>query len=406
MSLNALIKRTHSKEEFYMAEIFTGNNPSQMYMDALFTLCLEGDVVRPRGKAVKEIRPVILEFTEPANRLTFLLGRVVNPFFQLAESTAWIMGGRSDVKWLLDYNASMEQFSDDGVFFNAPYGERLRHWNKSDANSFIMNPFDQLYDVYEKLKADPDTRQAVAVIYNPIFDHARNETKDRPCNLLLTFKIRKGKLDLTVMNRSNDLHWGTFGANLCQFATVLESMASWLEIPMGTYNQITDSLHIYLEDYGAKETDKVLGAYGLTSTTLVGRDVPQVQQFTFHNEPRMSSNFDEFHDILEHFFEEIDPLFSLPGTYVNGNWSDVLDNIHSIEDSYLRMSFFAMFAYRAHKRGSWNVMVDALDSMPNCSWKLSCLRFLYPKYKDLLDFQALYEGWDYDKVLYIERTNG
>lgn len=389
-----------------MAEIFTGNNPSQMYMDALFTLCLEGDIVKPRGKAVKEIRPVILEFTEPANRLTFLLGRVVNPFFQLAESTVWIPGGRSDVAWLLDYNASMEQFSDDGVYFNAPYGERLRHWNKSDANNFILNPFDQLYDVYEKLKADPDTRQAVAVIYNPIFDHARNETKDRPCNLLLTFKIRKGKLDLTVMNRSNDLHWGTFGANLCQFATILECMASWLGIPMGTYNQITDSLHIYLEDYGAKETDKVLNAYGLTTNTLVGRDVPQVQQFTFFNEPRMSSNFDEFHDILEYFFEEIDPLFSLPGTYVNGNWSDVLDRIHGIEDDYLRMSFFAMFAYRAHKRGSWNVMVDALDSMPSCSWKLSCLRFLYPKYKDLLDFQALYEGWDYDKVLYIERTNG
>jgi len=390
-----------------MAEIFTGNNPSQMYMDALFTLCLEGDVVKPRGKAVKEIRPVILEFTEPANRLTFLLGRVVNPFFQLAESTAWIMGGRSDVKWLLDYNASMEQFSDDGEFFNAPYGERLRHWNKSDANGFIMNPFDQLYDVYEKLKADPDTRQAVAVIYNPIFDHARNETKDRPCNLLLTFKIRKGKLDLSVMNRSNDLHWGTFGANLCQFATVLECMSSWLGIPMGTYNQITDSLHIYLDDYGAKETDKVLNAYGLTSTTLVGREVPQVQQFTFSNEPRMSSDFDSFHDHLDEFFTDINPRFDDPTSYAGEWYVDVINHINSIPDDYLRMAFSAMFAYRAHKEGrSWHIVCAALDNMPACSWKLSCLRFLYPKYKDLSDFKMLYEGWDYDKVLYIERTNG
>jgi thymidylate synthase len=390
-------------------KVFSGDNPSQLYMDALVSLLLEGDEVSPRGKKIKELRPTVFEYTNPKNRVTFLNGRVINPFFQLAESF-WILAGRSDVKWLMDYNKSIAQFSDDGEFFNAPYGERLRYWNKNDATGFIFSPMDQLYDVYQKIKADPDTRQAVAIIYNPIFDHAERDTKDRPCNIALTFKLRNGKLDLTVYNRSNDLHWGTFGANLCQFATIQEVVASWLGVEIGTYYQITDSLHIYLEDYGAQETDKVLNAYKMDKDNLEVNMVPKVKQFVFENEPRFNSSFEDFESIVNYYFSQIDPLFKITmpvmSTWEQSMVEGVLDRLEKCPDPYLRLTFQAIFVKLSHNRKDTKSVFEGMKRMADSSWKVSCLRFLSKSYGDNEEFKSIYSHLDDDIKNYIERKEG
>ena len=121
---------------------YKGDNPTRLHYDVLMEALNEGDVVSPRGKLVKELRPACVEFTKPTNRTTFLGSRRINPFFQLAESL-WILSGRADVQWLLQFNNNMGQFSDDGVWFNAPYGERIRTWNKNAAHGVIINPIDQ-----------------------------------------------------------------------------------------------------------------------------------------------------------------------------------------------------------------------------------------------------------------------
>lgn len=395
-----------------MSKVFSGKAPSQLYMDALAELLDSGEECSPRGKKIKEIRPVIFEYLDPTKRVTFLKGRLINPFFQLAESF-WIMCGRSDVKWLTDYNASIAQFSDDGVHFNAPYGERLRFWNKSDANNFILNPIDQLIDVYQKIKLDPDTRQAVAVIYNPLFDNVHNDTKDRPCNMILTFKLRNGKLDLTVFNRSNDLHWGVFGANLCQFATIQECMATWLGVGVGTYYQITDSLHIYLEDYGAAETNKILTAYDVTESDLLKwTRVPDVDEYYTKFEPRMSASNAEFHSLSQRYFSHVERHINhAMNSYctdktAGSSWMQAITEIVDCPDEYWRMTFLAMAAYRAHKAGHIPQMLEALSCIPDCSWKFSCLRFLSSKYLDNADFRELYQHCEKEVVTYIERKEG
>jgi len=39
--------------------------------------------------------------------------------------------------------------------------------------------------------------------------------------------------------------WGAYGANVVQFSMLQEYMAGKLEIEMGSYNQISDSFHVY-----------------------------------------------------------------------------------------------------------------------------------------------------------------
>ena len=399
--------------------VFWGDNPTRIYMQAMFELLLKGKEVGPRGKLTKELRPVVIEYHNPLERVTFLKGRIINPFFQLAESL-WILAGRSDVEWLAKFNSGIAQFSDDGKFFNAPYGERLRSWGKNDASGFVFNPIDQLHDCYLKLKQDPDTRQAVAFIGDPRFDNSAYTLaggKDIACNINIKFKIREGKLDITVDNRSNDLHWGTFGANLAQFSTIQEVMASWLGIPVGTYVQETDSLHIYLDEYGAKETEKVLKAYGYeTDEDIYGSGVvPTTHTFSFDTEPRFSSDYDGFTDLVTYYFDVIDPMVTSEELYSDKTmWLPLLDEISTCPDRYLRMTFQSMFVKHAHNHKKFIPAIAGLKAMEDSSWKVSCLRFLSKTYASqdpngyslYPEFKSVYSHLHDDIKDYIERKEG
>lgn len=374
----------------YMYQL-ADTNPTAMYLQATRDLVEHGDEVKPRGKLIAELRPACLEFQNPYNRVTFLDKRRINPFFQIAESL-WILSGRADVEFLSKFNENIKQFSDDGVWFNASYGERIRSYNKNTLHNIIINPVDQLIDVYRKLYHDKDTRQAVVVISNPMFDNSRytidESGKDIACNLVITFKIRQNKLHMTVFNRSNDLHWGVFGANLCQFSTIQETLLSWLkaskypELQMGTYSQITDSLHIYLDDYGSKITNEVLNAYQ-------DRTLEEIQsttnKFEFPNEPRMSMSLDVFSSFLSDFWTALNPLLMDDNLMRDTEQRDkvfgdsgALYQAYKANfiDDYWLMGVQSMVTYRLVKLGLVPEAVEYMSNIVECQWKVSMMYFL------------------------------
>jgi len=141
------------------------------------------------------------------------------------------------------FNSNIANYSDDGVRFNAPYGERMRY-------TFSI---DQIYSVIDVLRKDPETRQAVVQLWHP--SDLMKATKDKACNMSVVFSVHpiSGYLDMTVFNRSNDLWWGTCGANAVQFSILQELVASSLKRPVGTYRQITNNLHLYKNVYNVMD---------------------------------------------------------------------------------------------------------------------------------------------------------
>ena len=367
---------------------FKGDNATQLHYDTLMSVINHGDECSPRGKLIKELRPTSVEFINPYNRVTFLGSRRVNSFFQMAESL-WILSGRADVEWLTKFNANMPQFSDDGKFFNASYGERLRSWGKNALHGITINPVDQLADVYTKLLHDKDTRQAVMVISNPHFDNSKytigESGKDIGCNLVITFKIRHDRLHMTVFNRSNDLIWGLFGANLCQFTTIQETLLSWLKhsgvdmfsnLGLGTYCQVTDSLHVYLDDYGAKCATDVLEYYKNNDPKETDAD------FTCENEPRMSLNAVQFDHFLTIYWGFIDPYIMDDEVLQE---EDQLEQLlcmvtdlwkKGVLDDYWHFVVQSMIAYRLVKLDKLQEAMKVIDQLESCQCKISMLYFL------------------------------
>lgn len=193
--------------------------------------------VRPRGILTREFRePVCTTYECPEECVLLDPVRDCNPFFHLYEAL-WMLSGRDDVARVKFYSPQVAQYSDDQKTFHGAYGYRWR-------NFFEM---DQIAELVNLLKKDPDTRRGVLQMWDATDLEAADAGLDVPCNTNAYLKIREGKLNLTVCNRSNDAVWGCYGANAVQFSFLLQFMAARVGVAVGEYAQMSDSLHVYLE---------------------------------------------------------------------------------------------------------------------------------------------------------------
>lgn len=194
------------------------------------------------GGTLEYPEPVCTVYAHPLERVLFDAVRDANPFFHLMEAL-WMLAGRRDVEWLARFNKRMAEYSDDGVTFNAAYGYRWRR--QFDLYAASGEPaHDQLDAIVRLLRADPDSRRAVLQIWDAEADLGV-PSRDLACNTLAMFKVRGGRLHMTVANRSNDVVWGCYGANAVQFSVLLEYMAARIGVAPGQYRQVSDSYHAY-----------------------------------------------------------------------------------------------------------------------------------------------------------------
>ena len=190
-----------------------------------------------QGGSTKEILHVGMSIADPRQRWVVSRTPPLNLAFALAE-VVWIMNGRRDLAFLEYWNSEYRKYVGPGPELHGAYGYRLRHHLR----------IDQLERAYRALKHEADTRQVVLQIWDssidiPSVDGAPAD-RDIPCNVLAMPKIRDGKLEWLQIIRSNDMFLGV-PHNFVQFTCLQEILAGWLGVECGTYNQISDSLHVY-----------------------------------------------------------------------------------------------------------------------------------------------------------------
>jgi thymidylate synthase len=189
------------------------------------------------GDVMKIAGPVTTVYRNPMERVIFWPERDANPFFHLMESL-WMVQGRNDVKFVAQFAKRMETFSDDGKTFHGAYGHRWRNWFKRD----------QVLEIIEILKANNADRRCVLQMWDATKD-LNKQGKDVPCNVVAFFTIENGALNMGVMNRSNDMIWGAYGANAVHFSVLLEFMAAGIGVPVGAYWQMSWDYHAYLNTF-------------------------------------------------------------------------------------------------------------------------------------------------------------
>lgn len=301
-----------------------------------------------RNGMVKEfLLPVTTVYTYPKERVLFYPKRNANPFFHFFESL-WMLAGRDDVKFVSYFNKRMKEYSDDGEKFHAAYGYRWRRFFDGD----------QLEIIIDILKKDPLSRRAVLGMWDPRADLGFSG-KDFPCNMIITFQLRNNELDMRVHNRSNDLIWGAYGANAVHMSVLQEYVASRLGVEVGTYFQISDNLHIYLE--------------------------PEVTTNTI--EEIMSNDIEYYNYYAENIVEPF-PLFD-PGADPE-KWNRDLWRFFSIIESdsvdllsnYEHKQFFGLVAlpmflsWKAHKEKKPELALEYCKTIKAKDWAMACEQWL------------------------------
>lgn len=213
------------------------NSADELWRHAVGEVRTRGTLQSSRLSSTHEIIHVASTIADPRQRVVF--SRPISPAFAIAE-VLWIMAGKNDLEFLRFWNKRMAEYSDDGTFLRGAYGHRLRRHFKVD----------QLMQAYSALREIPHSRQVVLQIWDAASDlpNPKPRHKDIPCNIASHLMIRDGKLEWLQVMRSNDLVLG-LPYNIVQFTTMQEILAGWLEVDVGSYNHISDSLHVYEADW-------------------------------------------------------------------------------------------------------------------------------------------------------------
>lgn len=191
-----------------------------------------GQLSQPRDMKVRELTIDQREF-DPRFTIANFKSRKFN-YKYFAGELAWYLMQDRDIDYISQFSGFWKHITNPGTnTINSNYG------------SLIFN--DQLQWVLDSLKADKNTRQAIAFLNQPKYQFEGN--KDFVCTMYLNFFIRDNKLNMKVQMRSNDIFYGlTFDAPFFSFVyqhVLIELKNTYPELDFGTYYHCADNIHFY-----------------------------------------------------------------------------------------------------------------------------------------------------------------
>lgn len=217
-----------------MAELII-NDMRGGYIDLVRYVLEFGEEVSPRGMKTRELRNATIVLTDPRKAIPMGVGRKLNMKIGAVETTQLIAGVSSAMQLNLVSKNRFEAYMNNGRLLGA-YGPRLYH---------------QLENVIKLICADPDTRQAAALVWRQDeTDLALLGNHDVPCTVMLAWNVRNGKLNATTTMRSNDVFLGV-AYDFWMFTRLQMTLAWALGLEVGDYRHHAVSLHAYERDWAS-----------------------------------------------------------------------------------------------------------------------------------------------------------
>jgi len=201
-------------------------NFNDLYIDSTQDICKHGKPSSPRNMKCWEKLNYCLQLTDTSQSLCTIKNRKLNYAFNIIEKLEYLYG-EQDPDRICFYNKNFRNFINENTGkFDGAYAPRIKR---------------QIMYIYDLLKRDPDTRQAIININN---ESDKHESKDVPCTISFQFILREGKLHMTTYMRSNDILWGT-PYDINAFCFIQSALALWLDVETGTYTHFVGSMHAY-----------------------------------------------------------------------------------------------------------------------------------------------------------------
>ena len=150
----------------------------------------------------------------------------------------WFLQGDTNTKYLKAHGVSIwDDWADENGDLGPVYGQQWRSWATPTGRSV-----DQIQEVVETLKTNPDSRRLIVTAWNPadIPDMAL-----APCHCLFQFYVADGRLSCQLYQRSADVFLGV-PFNIASYALLTLMMAQVTGFKPGEFVHTFGDAHLYL----------------------------------------------------------------------------------------------------------------------------------------------------------------
>ena len=134
---------------------------------------------------------------------------------------------------ILTDDAFAEEFGDLGPV----YGRQWRSWPAKDGQTI-----DQLRNVIEQIKKNPDSRRHIITAWNPA---EVDEMALPPCHAFMQFYVANGKLSCQLYQRSADVFLGV-PFNIASYALLTHLIAKECQLEVGEFVHTLGDAHLYV----------------------------------------------------------------------------------------------------------------------------------------------------------------
>jgi thymidylate synthase len=150
----------------------------------------------------------------------------------------WFLSGATNIGYLKAHDVSIwDEWADPEGELGPVYGKQWRAWSAPDGETI-----DQIKEVVETLKTNPDSRRIIVSAWNPA-DIPRMALA--PCHCLVQFYVADGKLSCQLYQRSADIFLGV-PFNIASYALLTMMMAQVTGLKAGEFVHSFGDAHLYL----------------------------------------------------------------------------------------------------------------------------------------------------------------
>ena len=158
-------------------------------------------------------------------------------FKSIAYELLWFLRGESNVGWLRENGVTIwDEWADADGELGPVYGVQWRSWPTPSGGHI-----DQIAQVIETLKTDPDSRRIIVSAWNVA---EIPEMALAPCHALFQFYVADGKLSCQLFQRSADLFLGV-PFNIASYALLTHMVAQQAGLEVGDFVWTGGDCHIY-----------------------------------------------------------------------------------------------------------------------------------------------------------------
>ncbi|MGU3432145.1 thymidylate synthase [Actinomycetes bacterium M1A6_2h] len=183
----------------------------------------------------------------------------------------WFLRGDSNVGWLKENGVSIwDEWADADGELGPVYGVQWRSW-PSPSGEHI----DQISQVIETLKTDPDSRRMIVSAWN-VADIPSMALA--PCHAFFQFYVADGKLSCQLYQRSADLFLGV-PFNIASYALLTHMVAAQAGLAVGDFVWTGGDCHIY--DNHVDQVREQLSRDAFASPTLQLAHRDSIFDYTF-----------------------------------------------------------------------------------------------------------------------------